>query len=155
MTIAKITAPASRSVLALALTAGAAAFATPASANQQNPIGVWLDHTGRGAIEIADCAGKLCGRLVWLQKETHTKACGTQIIGDVRPIGGGRWDRGWIYDPEKKSRYDVELTPAGDKMRVTGYLGTKFLSRTMTWTRAPADLKRCDGAKAIQAALPR
>jgi hypothetical protein len=27
---------------------------------------------------------------------------------------------------------------------VMGYMGNKFLSETMTWRRAPADLKRCD-----------
>ena len=28
-------------------------------------------------------------------------------------------------------------------LKVVGYMGTKLLSETMTWKRAPADLKRC------------
>ncbi|NIO39972.1 MAG: DUF2147 domain-containing protein, partial [Burkholderiales bacterium] len=49
----------------------------------------------------------------------------------------GTWDRGWIYDPEANSKYDVELKPIGSqKLRVMGYAGTKFLSETMIWKRA-------------------
>ena len=29
------------------------------------------------------------------------------------------------------------------KLKVMGYAGMKFLSETMIWTRAPADLKKC------------
>src|SRR4029077_14920970 len=37
----------------------------PAAAS--GPTGVWIDHTGRGAVEIFECAGGLCGRIVWLK----------------------------------------------------------------------------------------
>lgn len=110
-----------------------------------SPHGVWLDHEGRAAIEISDCAGKLCGKLVWFKDAGNTsKGCGLQIIGDVRPVGA-KWDGGWILDPEENSKYDVEITPVGaDKLRVMGYAGMKFLSETYTWTRASPDLQRCD-----------
>jgi uncharacterized protein (DUF2147 family) len=110
------------------------------------PLGVWYDHTGRGAVEITDCNGKLCGRLVWLKEASHKDGCGLQIFGDVKPVANGKWDNGWIIDPEKdlKTKYDVEITLQGDnKLKVLGYAGTKFLSQTMIWTKAPADLKRC------------
>jgi uncharacterized protein (DUF2147 family) len=113
-----------------------------------SPMGIWLDHTGRGAVEITDCGGKLCGRLVWFKDEKHKKdGCNFQIIGNVRPMGGNRWDGGWIIDPDKdpKKKYDVEITVLSDtKLRVMGYAGMKFLSETMTWTRAPSDLKQCN-----------
>ncbi|MEM8617413.1 MAG: hypothetical protein AAGF20_10815, partial [Pseudomonadota bacterium] len=32
-----------------------------------------------------------------------------------------------------------------DRLRVKGYKGSKFFSKTMIWTKAPADLERCDG----------
>jgi hypothetical protein len=45
-------------------------------------------------------------------------------------------------DPDKN--YDVEITAlSNEKLKVMGYAGTKFLSETMTWTRAPAGLKMC------------
>jgi uncharacterized protein (DUF2147 family) len=112
-----------------------------------SPFGVWIDHTGRGAVEIADCNGKLCGRLVWFKDAKHSKeGCNFQIIGNVRPVGGNKWDGGWIVDPDKNpnKKYDVEITALSDqKLKVMGYAGMKFLSETMTWTRAPADLKKC------------
>ncbi len=123
-----------------------AAASTPAFA-ASSPLGVWIDHTGRGAVEITDCNGKLCGRLVWFKDQKNEKeGCNFQIIGDVRPVSGGKWDGGWIIDPDKDpdKKYDVEITPQGDqKLKVMGYAGMKFLSETMIWTRANPDLKKC------------
>ena len=66
------------------------------------------------------------------------------MIGDVKPAGGGVWDGGWIYDPEEKAKYQVELTPMGrDRLQVLGYLGVKMFGETMIWTRAPAGMKEC------------
>lgn len=120
-----------------------------------SPLGVWMDDTGRGGVEIVDCGnGKLCGKLVWLQDGKNSKACGTAILGDVGKVGGS-WDGGWIYSPEKDEKYDVELTPSGsNKLTVLGYAGTKLFSKEMTWTRAPAGLKRCDAMQEAKAAPP-
>lgn len=116
-----------------------------------SPEGIWLNDTGRGAIEIKQCGDTLCGHVVWLRDVTDVKGCGRQIIGEARQAGGKTWDGGWIYSPEKKRKYDVELTPLDSgKLRVKGYAGTKLFSRTMIWTPAPADLKRC-GEPAISA----
>jgi uncharacterized protein (DUF2147 family) len=126
--------------------AAVAAFAAAAAgpAYSAEPVGLWYDHTGRGAVEITKCGANLCGRLVWLKDEKNKKACGLQIVGDVKPVSGGKWDNGWIYDPEKDSKYSVELTPMNDQtLKVVGYMGSKLFSETMTWKRAPADLKRC------------
>jgi uncharacterized protein (DUF2147 family) len=108
-----------------------------------SPTGIWYDHTGRGAVEITNCGGNLCGRVVWLKDDKNSKVCGTRVIGNVKPVSGGRWDGGWIYDPDENARYSVEITPMGDKLKVMGYQGTKLLSETMIWRRAPSELKRC------------
>jgi|SRR5581483_8005462 uncharacterized protein (DUF2147 family) len=105
--------------------------------------GLWYDQSGRGAIEITNCGANLCGRLVWLKDDKNVKACGTQIIGNVKPVADGKWDGGWIYDPEDDAKYSVEITAMGDKLKVMGYQGSKFLSETMIWKRAPSELKRC------------
>ena len=120
-----------------------------------SPNGLWVDHTGRAAVEISDCSGKLCGKLVWFKEAANaSKACGLQIIGDVRPVGA-KWDGGWILDPEKNEKYDVEITPlANDRLRVMGYAGMKFLSETFTWTRAAPDLQRCDKTASLPTPAP-
>jgi uncharacterized protein (DUF2147 family) len=128
--------------LALAALVGAGAGATAVAA--QTPTGVWIDHTGRGAVEITECGPSLCGRIVWIKDAGNNEGCGIQVIGNVKPVAGGKWDNGWILDPEKNSKYDVELTPMGDKLKVLGYAGSKFLSETMMWTRASPSLPRCD-----------
>jgi uncharacterized protein (DUF2147 family) len=121
------------------------AAATGSALAAGDPVGTWIDHTGRGAVEISPCNGALCGRIVWLKAAADQEACGMQIIGNARPASGGKWDGGWIYDPDARAKYDVELTPLGDgKLKVLGYAGTKMFGETMTWTRAPADLKRCN-----------
>jgi len=138
-----------RVVRTLSAVATVASLSSPALAN--TPVtGLWLDHTGRGIVEIAECGSNLCGRLVWLKDNKNAKACGTEILGNVKPVAGGKWDDGWIYDPDEDSKYSVELTQIGaDKLKVLGYAGSKLFSETMMWTRAPADITRCDAKAAI------
>ncbi|MBV1692845.1 MAG: DUF2147 domain-containing protein [Hyphomicrobiales bacterium] len=127
--------------------------------------GVWIDHTGQGAVEIGPCPGapqKLCGHVVWMREPLDKTGrprkddrnpdrakrgqpmCGTQIIGDLAPGTAGAWDNGWIYNPEDGDRFDVEVRlRARDQLQVLGYMGLKFLGETFAWKRAPADLARC------------
>ncbi|MBL8566486.1 MAG: DUF2147 domain-containing protein [Hyphomicrobiaceae bacterium] len=124
--------------VALAASAGAAAA-------QSEPMGVWIDNTGRGAVEIAPCGNVLCGRVVWVKSEKDREGCGEQIIGNVRSAGDGTWSGGWIYSPDHGRKFDVELKPIGDeKLRVVGWAGIRLFSETHYWKRAPADLARCD-----------
>jgi len=110
-----------------------------------SPLGVWIDHTGRGAVEITECGKGVCGHVVWIKDAKNSQGCGVKILSDVKPVGGNKWDNGKIFDPDQNSTYDVELTPIGaDKLKVMGYAGVKFLSQTFTWKRANGDLKRCN-----------
>jgi len=120
------------------------------NAAASGPTGVWIDHTGRGAVEITECAGALCGRIVWLKDAGHKSVCGKQIIGSARRSSGNTWDGGWIYDPDRDARYSVELKLLdANKLRVMGYMGSKMFSETYTWKRASADLERCDAVPAV------
>jgi uncharacterized protein (DUF2147 family) len=132
-----------RIALSSAAFAALAVSATAARADNA-ATGLWIDHTGRGAVEITECGDKLCGRVAWVQDAKNADQCGKQIIGNVKSVGKNKWDNGWIYDPDSGSKYDVELTSVGaDKLRVVGYAGSKWLSETYTWKRAPADLQKC------------
>ncbi len=151
----------------------------PASRQQQMPqqaplqqaqpplpdvAGIWIDDTGKGAIEIAPCGiDLLCGQIVWLHQPLDNAGkpltdgynpnpslrvraiCGLQVIGELRPIGVSTWDTGWIYDPKQGKAFDVEIRlRAPDRLQVKGYLGVKFLSETFIWTRASANHPRCE-----------
>ena len=136
-------------VLPVMLAAGAASAAP-------SPLGTWIDHTGRGAVEITDCNGALCGRIVWLKAAGDAEACNMQIIGNVKPVSGAKWDGGWIYDPERKAKYDVEVSTLGDqKLKVFGYSGFKLFGESMVWTRAPANLERCSTVAAAKTEDPK
>ena len=154
--------------LCLLIAALISTAAMPAGA--QNPAatpditGIWIDETGKGAIELVPCSGdRVCGCIVWLQQpldksgkpltdgynpvsaQRQRSICGLQVIGELKRVGSATWDNGWIYDPKEGKSYDVEIKPRGaDKLMVTGYIGVKFLSETFVWTRAPANLPRCD-----------
>lgn len=150
----------------------ATAFGTMGAAEAQGPaaaaippdvVGIWIDHTQQGAVEIKPCDGKLCGYVVWMQKQTDDKGkpvtdaqnpdaakrktplCGLQIIGDVAPSKSGNgFENGWIYNPDDGVRYDVDVKPGGrDRLTVHGFAGLRFLGETFTWTRAPNTLERC------------
>ncbi|HRN88176.1 MAG TPA: DUF2147 domain-containing protein [Hyphomicrobium sp.] len=145
--------PFERKGLHAAAIAAAVLVTSPALA-ADGPLGVWVNDTGRGAIEIKQCGDKLCGHVVWVKDTADSEGCGRQIIGDVTNSGGGVWGDGWIYSPERKRNYNVELTPQKDgTLKVKGFAGVSFLSRTMIWTKAPADLTRC-GTEQIEAAAP-
>ncbi len=150
---------------------GAQAIVPPAPSAVASPLGVWIDHTGRGAVEITPCvpdappkAANLCGRIVWMKDPNDEKGqplrdtlnknaarrsqpiCGLQIIGDVKPQANGSWDNGWIYDPEQGSSFDVELQLRNpETLQVKGYMGVKFLSETFVWRRAKEPPPKCDG----------
>jgi uncharacterized protein (DUF2147 family) len=131
-------------------------------AGTDGTLGVWYDDTGEGAVEIVPCGDRLCGRIIWLKSPTDKTGapltdalnpqpaqrqrpiCNLQVIGDLQLQPGGAWDAGWIYDPKEGKSYNVELRLRGpDRLQVKGYIGTKLLSESFIWTRAPANIKRC------------
>lgn len=127
----------------------------PSASAAEQAAGLWYDHTGRGAVEIAPCASGLCGHIVWLKdlndkngqplrdrlnddtKKRNRPICGLQVIGGLKQQSDGSWDNGWIYDPEKGEAFDVELRLlSADNLQVKGYKGVKFLNETFKWRRA-------------------
>ena len=143
-----------RSSVAFCAVLGAVALAggVAAQAPAADVAGVWIDHTGQGAVEITPCGNRLCGRVVWLKNPEHKsrtgkRICGTQILGGLRREGARAWGDGWIYNPEDEERFSAALELAGaNTLKVTGYLGIRLLGETFTWKRATTTLERCAGA---------
>ena len=130
--------------------------APTARAQPATVTGLWIDHTGRGAVEITQCGGSLCGHIAWLKDPNRPDGkpqvdakgrpiCGLQIIGDMKKMSETLWDNGWIFDPERDDRFSVELRlKSSDQLQVLGYAGgMKFLGETYVWRRAPASQARC------------
>lgn len=142
----------SRTIRTLTLAASAALLGSAAANAASDATGLWFDHNGRGAVEIAPCASGngLCGYVVHINDPKNASRCGMQILGNVTDAGGG-----WIYSPDRGKKYTVELTRlSDDKLRVVGNAGS-FFSKTFTWNRAPDTLARCgESTAAAPAAAP-
>ena len=147
------------------------AAAPPVAADIQTGVtGVWIDHSGRGAVEIVPCGERLCGYVFWVKDPLNRQGkpvldsqnpdaprrnkpmCGTRILNNlaqVAPVNGARtWGGGKIYNPEEGENYDAELQLlSATKLSVRGFVGVKLFGETFMWTRAPADLMRCGPAR--------
>jgi uncharacterized protein (DUF2147 family) len=150
-----------------ALVVGLVALASESSAARPE-LGVWYDDSGQGAVEIYICqdnANRLCGRIVWLKDPLNAEGvakhdrynpdpanhgrpiCGLPMLWGLGLMSDGTFDGGQIYDPKTGKTYSAALQLArSDKLTVTGYLGVKMLGKSFTWTKAPPDLPRCEGA---------
>lgn len=133
--------PASKSNIAAFAAIGFVIAGTAAAQASGSPHGIWFDHDGRGAVEIADCedGNGVCGYVVHVKNKKHADRCGLQILGNVTPSGGG-----WIYSPSRGSKYTVRINRLDDsKLRVVGNASSSFFSKTFTWKKAPGDIEFC------------
>lgn len=139
----------------LAIAAIASALATPhAIAQAAIPEGVWLVDE-KAAVEIYDCDGRMCGRIVWLASprdplEQHLDKnnpdpelqqrplCGLTIIGDLRPAGDNRWRRGWFYNPNDGVTYRLFARLESDDVILARiYLGWPIFGEDKILERVP------------------
>ena len=144
--------------------------AAPGVGAAADVIGVWIDHTGRGAIEIVPCGGRLCGYVFWVQDALNQKGqplldrknpdpkrrgkpmCGTQVLVNLQKQEPARvgnvWGAGSIYNPEDGEIFDAEIKlTSANELSVLGYLGIKMFGESFVWKRAPAGLTRCGPAR--------
>jgi len=132
-------------------------FAVPGAAvSAIVPEGAWfIDGTG-AAVQIFDCSGLLCGRIIWLEKARDTAGrlarddknpdpifrqrplCGLTVIQGLEPAGLDHWNSGSLYNPEDGQTYRVsaELRSA-DVFVARIYLGVPLFGETKTLLRVP------------------
>jgi uncharacterized protein (DUF2147 family) len=118
--------------------------------------GAWfIDGTG-GAVQIFDCSGLLCGRIIWLRTVRDTAGrltsdkknpdpafrqrllCGLTILQGLQPAGLDHWNSGSLYNPDDGGTYRVsaELRSA-DVVVARIYLGVPLFGETRTLLRVP------------------
>jgi uncharacterized protein (DUF2147 family) len=91
-----------------------------------DPRGVWMVEK-EAALEIFDCKGLLCGRVVFLKTPRDTAGelkreqqnpdaalrprliCGMTVLEDLRPAGPDNWEGGRFYDPRDGGRYSIMM----------------------------------------------
>jgi uncharacterized protein (DUF2147 family) len=139
--------------LVLLLAAAMAGVTSAHMASAKAPQGVWLID-GEAAVQIDDCNGLLCGRLLWLRTPhdpdgkfkrdkrnpdpamRQRELCGLTLIWGLRSTGPSHWDDGWFYNPVSGKTYNMkmELT-SSDTLVARFYLGTSLLGKTKTLSR--------------------
>jgi len=129
--------------------------AAPAAAVVAIPQGVWLIDQ-KAAVQIFDCAGLMCGRILWLYKPRNAEGqldrdqhnpnpalrqrelCGLTILWNLHPAGKNRWRDGWFYNPDdgKTYRLSAELK-SDDVIAARIYVALPILGKTKTLVRVP------------------
>ena len=115
--------------------------------------GTWM-FANRVAVQVFECRGQLCGKIVWLLRPLtptgrpdldslnpdpslrQRHLCGLMIIWGLQPGAPGHWAGGSLYDPKDGVTYDVDVeltTPTTISARV--YRGVQLFGRTETLTR--------------------
>ena len=145
----------SRLLLHAPLTAVAALCLFPAMALSAVPQGVWLID-GTAAVQVYDCAGLMCGRIVWLEVPRNSlgqldrdkrnpdpalrqrQLCGLTTLRNLRPVGPNRWADGAFYNPDDGKSYQVSAQLASDNViKARIYVGAPLLGETRTLVRVP------------------
>jgi uncharacterized protein (DUF2147 family) len=167
MTIAMAGAPQTRAALLVepyALEPASAAKATPTPppptiaplpAPPGAPQGIWLLAL-KAAVQVYDCQGLLCGRIVWLAHARNADGqlvrdkknpdaalrqrplCGQTVLWGLKRDGVDRWTNGWLYNPHDGTTYRVAGQFRGqDTLVVRIYLGVPIFGQTSIWRRVP------------------
>jgi uncharacterized protein (DUF2147 family) len=94
------------------------------AASTGGPEGVWLIESNV-AVQIFDCGGQLCGRIVWLRRPRDSAGqlerdlknpdpalrqrllCGLSVFWALQPAGPNEWKDGWFYNPEDGKTYRI------------------------------------------------
>ena len=146
--------------ISVAITSGVCSGLVRAQA--PSTAGLWLDHDGKAAIEIARCDRFMCGKIVWLkepndkdgkawhdilnadQAKRTTPICGLPVIGDLKRQTNGEWTEGWIYDPEQGKRFNVEISLKDEKtLTIFAFDKDRALNEIFAWTRLADNAPRC------------
>jgi uncharacterized protein (DUF2147 family) len=127
------------------------------SAQTPGVLGLWNEPLG-STIEVYHCGAAVCARLVAINPkapslldihnpDAHLRAtplCGLVIGHAFHLSAPNHADSGQLYDPKSGKTYSGEMTSEGSHLDLRGYIGLKIFGRSEIWTRANADIRRCD-----------
>lgn len=125
-----------------------------ASANDPDAIiGIWMNATGKGQIQIYKEGDKYFGKIIWLKEPNNVQGTPKLDVHNpdaaqkTKPILGaiilrnfkyddGEWSGGRIYDPASGKDYKCYMKLKDTRtLNVRGYIGFSLLGRTEVWTR--------------------
>lgn len=124
-----------------------------AQSNSNSIIGVWYLEEYKSKIEVYRCGDQFCGKI--LESPSVYEEDGKTIKKDVknpnktlrdRSVVGiehltnltfkkGEYIDGKIYDTSRGKVWDCYVEIKKDEMHFTGYVGVKWLGKTVVWKR--------------------
>ena len=124
------------SSMALMLWAGAALAADPVE-------GIWKtkpdDNGNFGYVEIKPCGPAFCGTLIQSFDGTgavlDSENVGKQIVWDMIAAGGGSYEDGQVWSPDRDKTYNSTMQLAGNTLAVSGCVLGGLICRASDWTR--------------------
>ena len=148
--------------------------AAAAPASSSSPAGFWMTEDHAWTVQISRCGSGYCGTIVglgWsprpdavrtdLQNPNPAKRsatlCGLPVLGGFMPVldAPGKWENGWIYDPETGKTYQSELKLEGsDRLNLRGFVIMTLFGRSETLTRLSSPLSRCTNVPGIGTGIP-
>ncbi len=147
---------------AFLLIAIAIVLALPLWAGSDDIAGTWFNEAKDAKIDIFQCGGDYCGKIVWLKEPTYPAGSklgtpgtpkldhynpdaahkkdplmGLQIVRGFQFSGGSLWKNGKIYDPDSGKTYSAKATLVSPtELDLRGFIGVSLIGRTEKWTRA-------------------
>ena len=126
----------------------------PANAQNQTPVGIWLDKSERIAVRIVPCGDRLCGNIFWFKWPNDDEGLplvdlkntdptlrtrpllGLSILYGLRRTDEDAWEGGKIYDPDDGENYHARMSLLdGNTLRVRVYDIFPLFGETQIWTR--------------------
>lgn len=119
----------------------AAAFAALAGVAGADPVeGIWQTQTDDGAyahVTIAPCGAAFCGRISRTFKdgaEYKSANIGRQIVIDMMPVGGGKYE-GQVWRPSNDKVYTGKMSVSGNAMKLAGCVAGGLFCKSQDWKR--------------------
>ncbi len=127
--------------------------AEPVLGGADDIVGVWLNGSGKGHIQIYKQGDKYYGKIVWLKEPNDEKGNPKMDVNNPKealrskPLVGAvilrdfvfddnEWNSGRIYDPQNGKEYKCYMKLKDpNTLNVRGYVGVSLLGRTESWTR--------------------
>ncbi|MBV9987830.1 MAG: DUF2147 domain-containing protein [Chitinophagaceae bacterium] len=116
-------------------------------------LGVWMNATAKGQVQIYREGNKYFGKIIWLAEPNDAKGLpktdknnsdpnlrSKPLLGAIVLRGfvydNGEWNSGRIYDPQNGKDYKCYLKLKDPRtLNVRGYIGISWIGRTETWTK--------------------
>lgn len=127
--------------------------AMPGAALAESAEGTWLSEDGGTKVHLANCGGKLCGTVVWLQEPTDPKTgkaktdklnpdqskrarplIGLRVVSGLAPTGPNKWS-GQIYNADDGNTYQAHMMVANASTAKVQGCVLGFLCKTQNWKR--------------------